>query len=147
MISVLLVDDHAYFLKSLRHLLESTEDIQVVETASTGAEAIGKAAYHSPDVVVMDVSMPFIDGLEATRQILARSPLTRIMVLSILDSPEYVQHAIEIGAVGYVLKDRVDQDLLAAIRSLHAGKPYFSQQIAHIAQKQMDQKLDDRGGR
>lgn len=143
MITVLLVDDHASILKSLRYLLEATDDIQVLATASDGMEAVAKASSRCPDVVVMDISMPLMDGMEATRQICQRCPLTRVMMLSMFDSPEYVQRALQVGAVGYVLKDTVGDDLLIAIHVLSTGRQYFSQKIADIAEKFINQKGND----
>lgn len=143
MITVLLVDDHASFRTSLRYMLEATGDIEVVATASNGVEAVAQASIHCPDVAVIDISMPVMDGIEATRQIHACCRFTRVMMLSILDHPEYVQRAVEVGAVGFVLKDMIAKDLLAAIRALHMGKRYFSQKIAAIAEKYMTQRGKD----
>jgi DNA-binding NarL/FixJ family response regulator len=140
MITVLLADDHASVRKSLRSLLETTDDIQVIATASSGAEAIAQASFYNPDVAILDLSMPLMDGIEATREIRVRCPLTHIMMLSIYDNAEYVQRALEVGAVGYVLKDMIGDDLLAAVRVIYSGGRYFSQKIAEIAQKYMNQK-------
>jgi DNA-binding NarL/FixJ family response regulator len=140
MITVLLVDDHAFIRKSLRFLLETTDDIQVMATASNGVEAVSRASSHCPDVAVIDISMPLMDGIEAARQIRVRCPLTRVMMLSMFDSPEYVQRALQVGALGYVLKDTVSEDLLAAIRALFKGQRYFSQKIAEVAEKYMGEK-------
>src|SRR5512145_2969988 len=96
-------------------MLEATEDIHVVATASNGLEAVAKAAMQCPDVAVIDISMPVIDGIEAARQIRERCQFTRVLMLSIFDYPEYVQRAMEVGAVGFVLKDTVGRDLLAAV--------------------------------
>ena len=144
MINVLLVDDHASIRKSLRYLLETTDDIKVMATASNGIEAVAQVSSHCPDVAVIDISMPLMDGMEATRQIRERCPLTRAMMLSMFDSPEYVHRALEVGALGFVLKDTVGEDLLAAIRALFKGSRYFSQKIAGIAEKFMNQKGNDR---
>jgi len=143
MITVLLADDHVSVRNSLRSLLENTDDIQVIATASTGAEAIAQASFYDPDVAIIDVSMPLMDGIEATREIRVRCPLTRIMMLSIYDNAEYVQRALEVGALGYILKDMIGDDLLAAVHGLYRGEHYFSQKIAEIAQKYMNQKGND----
>ena len=143
MITVLLVDDHMSVLKSLRYMLEATEDIQVVATASNGVEAIFQARQHCPDVAVVDISMPVMDGIEATRQIREHCRNTRVMMLSILDNPEYVQRAIEVGATGFVLKDAIAKDLLAAIHALAKGKRYFSQKVAEIAEKSSKSQNND----
>jgi DNA-binding NarL/FixJ family response regulator len=124
-------------------MLEATEDIQVIATASNGMEAVAEASLHCPDVAVIDISMPVMDGIEATRQIQGRCRFTRVMMLSIFDNPEYVQRAVEVGALGFVLKDMIGKDLLAAIRALHMGKRYFSQKIAEIAEKYLNQRGND----
>jgi two-component system nitrate/nitrite response regulator NarL len=140
MITVLLVDDHINFRKSLRYMLDSSEDIQVVATASNGVEAVAEARKHCPDVTVMDISMPLMDGIEATRQIQQHCQVTRVVMLSILDNPEYVQRALDVGALGYVLKDAIAKDLLAAIRALSTGKEYFSHQVSGIASKYLGRR-------
>ena len=144
MITVLLVDDHASVLKSLRYLLDATDDIRVIATAPSGFEAIAQANLYCPDVAVIDISMPLMDGIETTRQIRERCPHTRVMMLSIYDNPEYIQRSLTVGALGYVLKDTIGEDLLAAIRALYRGGRYFSQQVVGVAQKYMHQKGIDR---
>lgn len=124
-------------------MLDSSEDIQVVATASNGVEAVAEARKHCPDVTVMDISMPLMDGIEATRQIQQHCEVTRVVMLSILDNPEYVQRALDVGALGYVLKDAIAKDLLAAIRALSTGKEYFSQQVAGIAARYLGRKNKD----
>lgn len=143
MITVLLVDDHISILKSLRFMLDAAEDIQVVAIASNGVEAVARAREHCVDVVVMDISMPLIDGIEATRQIREVCPNTRVTMLSIFDNPEYVQRALDVGAAGFVLKDSIGMDLLAAIRALSRGKRYFSKKIARIAENYVSWSSDD----
>ena len=135
MISVLLADDHPQFTKSLKYLFETTGDIQLVATAKNGVEAVIEANQHHPDVAVMDISMPVMDGLEATRQIRASFPATRVVVLSSYDTPTFIQAALDAGASGYILKDFIANDLLAAIRAIHEGQRYFSQRIAKVAEK------------
>ena len=130
MITLLLADDHTYIRKGLRNLIESTADMEVVATASNGIEAIAKACTLKPDIVVIDIYMPLMDGIEATRQIRECSSQTRVLALSIHENREYVESALQSGAAGYVLKDEIGNELLEAIRSLHSGKQYFSQRIA-----------------
>ena len=98
MISVLLVDDQANVLNILLYLLEAADDIQVLATASSGREAITQVSSYCPDVVVMDVSMPVLNGIEAARQILLLCPLARVLMLSILDTQEYIHRALDVGA-------------------------------------------------
>ena len=130
MITVLLVDDHAYIRKGIRYLLEGTPDMEVVATASNGIEAVARARMFQPDVVIMDISMPLMNGIEAIKEIRASCPGTQVLALSIYDNVECIQDALQAGARGYVLKDKISDDLLEAIRSLYNGQRYFSQKIA-----------------
>jgi DNA-binding NarL/FixJ family response regulator len=128
-ITVLLADDHRMVRDGLRYILEAAGDIQIIALASNGQEAVAQAAEHCPNVVVMDVSMPVMDGIEATRQIMALCPHTRVVALSMYHTGEYVQRALKAGASGYVLKDAAGNELVAAVRRLHAGEQYFSSQV------------------
>ena len=130
MITVLLVDDHTYIRRGIRHLIEVTTDMDVVATASNGIEGVGKARVHQPDVVIIDISMPFMDGMEATGQIREACPRSRVLTLSIYDSPAYIEGALQAGAHGYLLKDSIGNELLEAIRVLHSGQRYFSRRVA-----------------
>ena len=134
MITVLLVDDHAYIRKGLRSLLAATEDIEVIATAANGVDAIMKARSQRPDIVIMDLSMPFIDGVEAIKQIRMDCPGARILTLSLHDNPEYVKRSLEAGTHGYILKENVASELLDAIRSLYGGNRYFSKKIAPMVE-------------
>jgi len=140
MITVLLVDDNGPIRKSLRSLLETAEDIQIVATASNGVDAVDKASSHRPDIAVMDISMPLMDGLEATEQIRECCRLTRVILVTGFDDPEHVQRALEVGAKGYILKDAVGKDLLAAIHAIQQGSHYFSEKIAEFAAKYLAHK-------
>ena len=135
MISVLLVDDNGPIRKSLRSLLEASEDIQIVATATNGVDAVDKASSYRPDVAVMDISMPLMDGLEATEHIRECCRLTRVILLSGFDLPEYIQRAVDVGAKGYVLKDSASEDLLKAIHVIQQGSRFFSEKIAAIAEQ------------
>jgi DNA-binding NarL/FixJ family response regulator len=130
MITVLLADDHAMVRDGLRYILEAAGDIQVVALASNGKEAVALAITHCPNIAVIDISMPVMDGIEATKQIAAACPLTRTVTLSMYHTGEYVHRALKAGAFGYVLKDAAGNELVDAVRSLYAGKRYFSQQVA-----------------
>lgn len=140
MITVLLADDHSRVLESLRSLLESVEDIQIVATAADGVEAVIQAFLSCPDVVILDISMPHMDGVHAIKKIRARCPHTHVMMLSMFDAPEYIQRSIDEGALGYVLKEEISKDLLAAVRAVHKGNPFFSEKIAPMAKQYMDLK-------
>lgn len=129
MIKVLLADDFAIVRLVLRQAIE----MQVVTLASNGQEAVDEALLYYPDVAVMDISMPTMDGLEATRQMCAKCPKTRVLMVSSYDTPHYIHRSIEAGASGYILKDNLSHDLVTAIRTLHQGSLFFSKQIAELA--------------
>src|SRR5215204_4943227 len=122
MITVLLADDHAMVRDGLRYILEAAGDIQIIALASNGEEAVAQAFTICPNIAVIDISMPVMDGIEAIKQILEICPQTRIITLSMYQTGEYVQRAINAGALGYVLKDAAGTELIEAVRSLHAGK-------------------------
>lgn len=130
MITVLLADDHIMVRDGLRYIIEAAGDIQIIALASNGKEAVAQALTNCPNVAVIDISMPVMDGIEATKQILTICPNTRIVTLSMYHTGEYVQRAVNAGASGYVLKDAAGNELVEAIRSLHAGKQYFSAKVA-----------------
>jgi DNA-binding NarL/FixJ family response regulator len=106
-----------------------------VATASNGIEAVAQVSSGCPDIIVMDISMPQMDGIEATRQILVLCRLTRVLMISAYENSDYIRNALEAGANGYVLKDTIGDDLLDSIRTLSVDKHYFSQKIAEIAEK------------
>ena len=130
MITVLLADDHIMVREGLRYILEAAGDIEIIGLATNGEEAVAQALINCPNIAIIDLSMPVMDGLEATKQILELCPDTRVVTLSMYHTEEYVQHAVEAGAFGYVLKDAAGNELVKAVRSLHAGKRYFSPQVA-----------------
>jgi DNA-binding NarL/FixJ family response regulator len=130
MITVLIADDHAMIRESLQRLLERAGDMEVVAMAFNGLEAVEQTVLHDPNVAVMDFSMPFMDGIEATTQISADCPKTRVLMVSAHNTPKHIQRCLDAGALGYVLKDRVVADLATAIRSLYQGNRFFSKQIA-----------------
>ena len=127
--TVLLVDDHPLMRKGLSNLLQGETDIVVVAEASNGKQAIKKASELSPDVVVMDISMPDINGIDATRSIIAHAPQTRVVALSIHSESRFVDDMLEAGAVGYVLKDSAPEELVEAIHTVIQGKSFLSAPI------------------
>ena len=127
MIKVLLVDDHTVLRDGLRFLLEAAGDIQVIGTAANGQEAVEEATQNCPDVVMMDISMPVMNGIEATKRICEVCENTKVLILSMYHTNDYIQRALDAGAVGYLLKDSAGTELIEAIRDIHAGKSYFSQ--------------------
>jgi DNA-binding NarL/FixJ family response regulator len=126
---VLVVDDQSMVRAGFRMLLAGEPDIDVVAEASNGREAIEKAARFKPAVVLMDIRMPELDGLQATREILAANPAARILILTTFDLDEYIYEALSAGASGFVLKDDPPEQLLAAIRTVAAGDALLSPSI------------------
>jgi DNA-binding NarL/FixJ family response regulator len=134
MISVLVADDHPFVREALGSLLQAAGDIQIVAMAVNGQEAVTQAVFHCPRVTVMDVSMPVMDGIEATKRLCARCPQTRVLMVSMHDTPKYVRRCLRAGASGYVIKDMAGDDLIIAVHSLYEGKRFFSKRIAQIAE-------------
>lgn len=130
MITVILADDHAILRDGLRFLLEAAGDIKIISMAANGQEAVDQARQHCPDVIVMDISMPVMSGIEATKHICKICANTKVAILSMHHTTEYVQRALEAGAVGYLLKDSAGAELVAAIRALNAGKRYISKSVS-----------------
>jgi DNA-binding NarL/FixJ family response regulator len=126
MIRVLVADDQSMVRAGFRMLLADEEDIEVVAEASNGLEAVAKAARFEPSLILMDIRMPELDGLEATRRILAADPEARILILTTFDLDEYVYEALRAGASGFVLKDDSPEQLLAAIHTVAAGDALLS---------------------
>jgi DNA-binding NarL/FixJ family response regulator len=124
-ITVLLADDHALVRRGFRKILEDDEFIRVVGEASNGVEAIQKAQDLKPKVVVMDLSMPELDGVQATKEILKHVPETAVLVLSMHADDNYVRNALDAGARGYLLKNAIDVDLVGAIKTVAEGRRYM----------------------
>lgn len=129
---VLLADDHRLMREGLRALLRSVADVEVVGEVSTGREAQRLARELNPDVILMDVAMPDLNGIEAARAIHARCPSIRIAMLSMHATAEYVFRAFEAGACGYLLKEMASQEVITAVRTLQEGKRYLSPALAQI---------------
>jgi DNA-binding NarL/FixJ family response regulator len=123
-ITVLLVDDHSLVRKGFRRILEDEPDIRVVGEASDGRQAVEAAQKLFPLVIVMDMAMPGMDGVEATREIRNRLPRTAVLMLSMYSDQTYIRNAFEAGAKGYLLKNAIELDLTAAIKALAAGREY-----------------------
>ena len=132
MIRVLLVDDHGIVRDALYYLLSAQGDIDIVGTAVDGLDAVDKARQDCPDVIVMDIAMPRMDGLQAAREICKFCPTTRVVMLTIYDTREHIEQALNAGARGYVLKDAAGKELVEAVRTLHAGGKYFSKKISDM---------------
>jgi len=125
MIRVLLVDDHALVRKGFRRMLEDDPDIRVVGEGSNGQEAIRMARELSPRVIVMDMAMPGLDGVQATREIVKQAPDSLVLILSMYSEENYVRNALDAGARGYILKEALDLDLASAVKDLAAGQQVF----------------------
>ena len=125
-IRVLVADDQSMVRAGFRMLLGGEEDIEVVAEASNGLEAVSKAARFEPTLILMDIRMPELDGLEATRRILASDPDARVLILTTFDLDEYIYEALSAGASGFVLKDEPPERLIAAIRTVAAGDALLS---------------------
>ena len=131
-IRILLADDHTVVRKGLRLLLESQPEFEVIADACDGRETIALAEQHQPDVVVLDVAMPILNGIEAARQISAKLPNTAIVFLSMHSDESYVLKALKSGARAYLLKDSAEYDLIAAIKAVSEGKAFFSPAISKM---------------
>jgi DNA-binding NarL/FixJ family response regulator len=130
MIRVLLVDDHALVRAGLAGLIETTEDIEVIAEAADGAQALGLDEEHRPDVVVMDLSMPVLDGIAATRALLDRRPDARVVALTSFSDQSRVADMLGAGAIGYLLKDCEPTELLTAIRAAAKGQSPLDPRVA-----------------
>lgn len=134
---VLIADDHTMVRESLVSVLQADGDVQVVAQAANGVEALEKALRTRPDIVVADLSMPGLNGIEVVRRLRESLPATRVLVLTMHQEDEYVLQAVRAGASGYLVKDSAAAELLAAVRSLHAGRGYFGPQAARALADQL----------
>ncbi len=131
-IRVFLADDHTIFRQGLRALLETEEDIEIVGEADNGEETVRQVLETKPSVVIMDIMMPQLDGLQATSEIMKSASDVRIIVLSMVADEEYVRRAVDVGVKGYLIKSTASRELLSAIREVHAGNAFFSPLIANV---------------
>jgi DNA-binding NarL/FixJ family response regulator len=129
-IRVFLADDHAMFREGIKSLLASTPDIRVIAEVGDGGEAVRRIQDLQPDVALMDVSMPEVNGIEAARILHGKCPATRVVILSMHSSSEHVFRAFAAGAAGYLLKESAGAELVAAVRAVHGGRRYVSGAIA-----------------
>ena len=144
MTRILIADDHGIVRAGLKLLLNRISGTEVVAEAADGREAVRLAKAFQPDIVLIDVAMPLLNGLDAARQIVRENPRTGIIVLSMYMDESYVLRALDAGARGYLIKDNADDELENAIRSVAAGRPFFSRAIAdtlledhvHVMRKQ-----------
>jgi DNA-binding NarL/FixJ family response regulator len=143
-IRVLVVDDHTIMRQGLKALLEKGQDIEVIAEATNGLEAIRLAREFTPDVIVMDMTMPEMNGIDASRQILEENPAVRIIILSMVLDQACVAEALKAGATGYVLKDCASDELMVAIKTAMAGFPYLCREVTALVVKGYTQGGDER---
>lgn len=147
-INIFIADDHAVVRDGLRALLEANPEMHVVGDASTGQQAVEGVGALKPDVVLMDISMPQVNGIEATRLILIENPSVQVIILSMLGTSEHVFRALQAGAKGYLLKESAGREVVEAVRAVAAGKGYLSHPIFetlvhdYVHQRQQVEKLD-----
>ena len=130
LVTVLLVEDHTIVRKGLRSLLSTEEDIEVIGEAENGREAVNFVEKHRPDIVVMDISMPLLNGMEATKQIKKRFPKTSVLILTMHANEEYIFEIIRAGASGYIVKKAAPEELIMAIQAVSRGEKFFSPMVS-----------------
>jgi DNA-binding NarL/FixJ family response regulator len=129
-ITVFLADDHAVLREGLKLLLESQDDIKVIGDAANGRETVKQAGKLRPDIIIMDISMPELNGIDATYRILEICPSTRIIILSMHAASEHILHALKAGAQGYLLKESAGKEIIQAVRAVYGGGRYLSRKIS-----------------
>jgi DNA-binding NarL/FixJ family response regulator len=142
---VLLGDDHTVLRQGLRKILEERRDWRVVAEAGNGRDAVREALALNPDVAVLDIGMPLLNGIEATRQIARRAPSVRVLILSMHSDQAYVTQAVQAGARGYLLKDSAAAELIEAIAAVSTGKSFFSPAVAQVVFNDYVRSLTDKG--
>lgn len=144
-IRILLADDHKVLRRGLRRILEEHDDLEVVGEAGDGREAVDMAAVLQPDIVVMDIGMPQMNGIEATRQAVMRNPRLNVLILSMYSDENYVVQILRAGARGFLLKDSAEDELIDAVRAVNSGQPFFSPKIAKLLIGDSMQRLREEG--
>ncbi len=149
MIKLLIADDHDLVRTGIERILQDISDIKVISTAKDGEEAVKFSREHSPDVVLMDINMPGIGGIEATRKLLRHNPDTKVLIVTALKEEPFPSRLLKIGASGYITKDSGAEELTQAIRAVHTGMRYINPGIAqklalqHLSNEQGESTLDD----
>lgn len=131
-IRILVADDHEIVRHGVRNLLDSEEDMQVVGEASTGRDAVSLAAKHKPDVAILDLGMPDLNGMDATRQIRKQNPSVKVLIFTMHETERLVQEVFQAGAQAYVLKSDAGKHLVSAIRTIHEGQHFFSSKVTEV---------------
>ncbi|MEO8595433.1 MAG: response regulator transcription factor [Candidatus Solibacter sp.] len=142
---ILIADDHAVVRDGLRAVLEQHTDLSVVAEAANGRECVQLAGEYSPDIVIMDIAMPSMNGMEATRRILSSRPNTGVVILSMHQDESYVLGALNAGAKAYILKDSVRSDVIDAVRAVSRGQSFLTQKISRMLQEDYIHDLRSRG--
>lgn len=145
MIRVIVADDHGVVRKGVRFLLQQERDIEVVAEAEDGREAVRLAKETRAHVLIIDIAMPHLNGIDAAAQVAKSSPSTGVIILSMYSDEEFVIRALNAGAKGYLLKDSAEPDLVRAVRSVAQGKPFFSPDIAHMLLEDYMRRLQQEG--
>jgi DNA-binding NarL/FixJ family response regulator len=145
MIRILLADDHTVMRAGLRLLLERQPDMVVVAEAADGRQALSLVETETPDVAVMDIAMPILNGIETTRQIAAKRPELPVVILSMHSDESYVMRALKAGAKAYLLKDSAEADLIRAVRAVREGKSFFSPAVSRMLLEDYVHQLQQRG--
>ena len=144
-IRILLADDHTVVRDGLRALLEKQSDMAVVAEAADGRDSVRLAEEQAPDVVVMDIAMPNMNGIEATRRILSTNPRVAVVILSMHQDESYVLRSLKAGAKGYLLKDSLRSDVIDAIRQVAQGRSFLTKKVSRILQEDYIRELEQRG--
>lgn len=142
---IVLGDDHTLMRQGLRKILEETGEWEVVAEAGDGREAVRQVLALKPDVVVLDIGMPLLNGIESTRQIVRRHPGIRVLILSMHSDEAYITQALQAGAKGYLLKDSADTDLIRGVADVAAGRSFFSPSVAKVMLDDYVRHLADKG--
>ena len=142
---IMLADDHAILRAGLKHVVEREPDMTVVAEAADGRQAVDLAPESGADVLVMDVAMPGLNGIEAARQILAKNPAMAVVILSMHIDEAYVLRSLRAGAKAYLLKESAETDVISAIRAVAAGKSFFSPKVTKLLQEEYVQRLQQDG--
>lgn len=143
-IKILIADDHKLFREGVINLLSNTKEIEIVAYAENGKDAVEKAIIHHPDVVIMDIGMPVLSGIEATIQLKNKMPEIKIIALSMHSDNQYIKGMLEAGASGYMFKNCTYQQLIAAIKTVYSGNKYFSDEITNIIIKDYLRKGEEK---
>jgi two-component system response regulator NreC len=143
-IRILLADDHTIIRSGLRLLLEQQPDFKVVAEAADGREAVELVSIHHPEIAVLDIGMPQLNGIEATQQIVSREPRTHVVILSMHSDEGYVLRALKVGARGYILKNSAEADLIRAVRTVSEGKSFFSPVISKMLLEDYIRQIRDK---